>query len=84
MPQAACQNVGLMSLKAGAHQLNLTNSIEAVRPVKTKKLEIIYSQQLLSIHYWFVSRSQENGGSKAAPSHVAPKGAQNSKGHGYL
>ena len=53
-------NVGLMSFKAGAHHLNLTNSIEAPRPVKTKQLEITYSQQLLEIHYCFVSRSQES------------------------
>jgi hypothetical protein len=48
-----------MSLKAGAHQLNLTNSIGGTIAVKTEKGGSTYLQQLLLIHYFFVSRSQE-------------------------
>ena len=49
-----------MSFKAGAHQLNLTNSIGGADAVKTKKGGNSDSQQLLLIHYFFASRSQEN------------------------
>ena len=48
-----------MSLKAGTHQLNLTNSIEGTNGVKTEKGGNSDSQQLVLFHYFFVSRSQE-------------------------
>ena len=50
-----------MSLKAGAHQLNLTNSIEGTNGVKSEKGGNSDSQQLVLFHYSFVSRSQEKG-----------------------
>jgi len=57
-PQTVSKNVGLMSLKAGTHQLNLTNSIEAAHAVKHERDENTTSHHLLWIHYFFVSRSQ--------------------------
>jgi hypothetical protein len=44
-----------MGLKAGAHQLNLTNSIEGTDAVKMEKGGNTNSQQLLWIHYFLVS-----------------------------
>jgi len=50
MPQTKSKIVGLMSLKAGTHQLNLTNSIEGDCGVKRSIRENGNSHELLGIH----------------------------------
>jgi hypothetical protein len=41
------------------HQLELTNSIEAAKPVKTRNAETTNEPQLLAIHYCFARGLQE-------------------------
>jgi len=48
-PQTVSKNVGLMSLKAGTHQLNLTNSIGEKRSVKRVIRENAQSRELVRI-----------------------------------
>jgi hypothetical protein len=48
-----------MSFKAGAHQLNLTNSIEGREAVKIEIGGNTDSKQLVLIHYFIAKRLQQ-------------------------